>query len=296
MTYESKDARKPIENDSSKKEVHYHYHQGAGRASTQTVSEKKNGSEVTSVHHHYYYEPPRIEKERSSKPKIVGAMLYIVGIISVIFAIFILVTASVFGGIEGMIEGFSGMDSGEVWGKVTYGDGSPAENVTIIIVDEDINTTTDANGEYLLRDIPIGVQLLRVEIEGYKTIEKTIFVNAEKKQDFTKTRNDGVSIPEGSTNPENDHNFGLELGSGVVEEGEEIPFDILTSLLYFCGIISLLMSVIVIAGGYYAMKRKKFYFVALATVCGIFTIGFFISSIMSFIALFILILARKEFS
>jgi hypothetical protein len=196
----------------------------------------------------------------------------------------------VFGGIEGMIEGFSGMESGEVWGTVTLDDGLPAENVTVFIVGEDINTTTDANGEYVLKDVPIGSATLRVELEGYKTIEKNIFVNAEKKRDFP-----GGTHKDTGANSENDHDFELEPGTGVVEEGEEIPFDILTSILYVCGVISLLFSIIVIAGGYFAMQRKRYYFVALAAICGIFTFGFFISSIISFIALFIIILARKEF-
>jgi len=296
MTEKIKDASPKAVHNSKKKEIHYHYHQGPGTSGTQTLTEKRDGDEVTSVHHHYYYEPPRIEKERSSKPKIVGALLYIVGIIGVIFAIVLILAAAVFGGIEGMIEDFSGMENGEIWGEVTFEDGSPAKNVTVSIINEDISTTTGADGKYLLRDVPIGNQKMRVELEGYKTIEKKIFVNAERKSDFVNKSGSNVNIPDGTTNPENDHYFVLEPGSGVVEEGQNIPFGMLTSLLYICGAVSLIMSIITIISGYFAQQRKNFWFVALGAVCGIFSIGFFISSIMAFVALFILILSRKEFS
>ena len=70
----------------------------------------------------------------------------------------------------------------------------------------------------------------------------------------------------------------------------------LATLVFVCGAIFIVLSIITLLGGVMAMRRKMWGLALVGSILGLFTIGFFgISSLLSFIALIVLIIARKEF-
>jgi uncharacterized membrane protein len=69
-------------------------------------------------------------------------------------------------------------------------------------------------------------------------------------------------------------------------------------LEFACGIfavIAIVLSLVAILGGYFAMHRKNFAIAMVGAIAGIFTIGFFIGTVLAIIALFVLLLSHKEF-
>ena len=70
-------------------------------------------------------------------------------------------------------------DTGTIEGTVT--DASTGESLpgaTVQVLEEGIGSATDANGEYTIRDVPAGVQQLRVQFVGYQTVTRSINVPA----------------------------------------------------------------------------------------------------------------------
>ena len=68
------------------------------------------------------------------------------------------------------------------------------------------------------------------------------------------------------------------------------------SILLTCGVIGCILSVITLAGGIVAVKRKTWGLAIAGGILGLFTIGpFFLGSIMSLIGLILAIVSRKEF-
>jgi hypothetical protein len=238
------------------------------------------------VHHHYYYEAPRPKKGRSSKPTIAGALLILAAILGMI-AGFAIISFGISAG--DMDEGFDfwGMgEDGDVTGKVTFLNGTPVENATISIVNENIETLTDSDGNYILYNVPPGNYELRVEYEGYNTFVKKIYVSPSQ-VNMDPENNDG------DNSNGNVHNFELTPGNEVIERGMHPPWAFLQGLLIFCAIITVIFSLITFVGGYYALKRRKFTIALAGAILGIFTIG---GTLFAIIALFILIIAKKEFN
>lgn len=62
-----------------------------------------------------------------------------------------------------------------------------------------------------------------------------------------------------------------------------------------CGIVGLVLALVTILGGVFAIMRRGFALAILGGVCGIIGIGFGIGAIMSFIGLIIVAIAREEF-
>ena len=105
--------KRDLDIDSESYEEH-HYYKDERRPRRRT--EYKDSDEPTEIHHHYYYEPPR-KRKPSSKPRIVGALLIIVGILGLVMASFMFVGGSFVGN---MGEGFGGI-SWRVRSGVFYG-------------------------------------------------------------------------------------------------------------------------------------------------------------------------------
>ena len=80
------------------------------------------------------------------------------------------------------------------------------------------------------------------------------------------------------------------------QEGLEIGIEQLQSFIQICATIGIVLSIFPILGGILALKRKIWAFVLLGSILGLFTIGpVLISSVLSLIALILLVLSRKEF-
>ena len=186
-----------------------------------------------------------------------------------------------------MGEGFEfwGADSGDITGKVIYLNGTPAENVTISIVGEELVTQTDADGLFVIYNVPTGNQKIKVEKEGYNTIIYKAFIDpGESDWEGRHHRNDWES--------DNDYDFTISEGDEVLERGSYPPWGLFSGLMVVCAIFILIFSVLALFGGIFALKRKRFRFALASSIFGIFTI---LGAIFSIIALFILLLSRDEF-
>ena len=245
-----------------------------------------NGGAPYEIHHHYYYEPPRPKPSRSSKPGIAGALLILTTIFGLI-ATFFMVGAGIFmGNADESFEFWGADNSGDVAGTVEYLNGTPAENVTISVMGEDIVTQTDDGGNYILFNVPTGNQKIQVEKEGYNTIIYKKFVGTE---DFQWNGNSGS----GHNSDGNNQDFTITPGDRTLDRGSYPPWGMISGFLLFCAILIFIFSIISLFGAYHSFKRKKFSVAIAGAIVGIFTV---IGIIFSLIALFILIISRNEFS
>jgi hypothetical protein len=231
------------------------------------------GRPAYDVHYHYYYEPPKVKPGKSSKPAIAGGLLIVHGIVSILLAAMLILL------IGTMAEGgeFFGMnDTADITGTVVYENGTPAGDVTITIMGEDMTTQTGSNGGYYIYDAPAGNQRIQVEKDGYNTIIHKTFLN-----------------PSDPNNPEdqgNDHDFTLRPGNETVEQGSYLPWAFIETISYVCASIIIITSIVSIIGGIYALQRKHYGFAVVGAVAGIISLG-----LLAGIALFILIIAKDEF-
>jgi hypothetical protein len=273
---------------SSKKEIHYHYHgaqsphggRGYHSGWQQRVEEKPG-----EIHYHYYYEPPRHRVRRSSKPTIAGGLLIANGFMQIIAVMFLIAVGMFFGGLG---EGILFMDediTGDISGNVAFENGTPVENVSISIIGHDLNTITDQNGNYVLLDVPIGNQKIKVEKEGYLTIIHRAFINSNNLDG----KNEDPEINFNEENSDNEFDFELTPGTGESTTGSYMPTEWIEGFLYFCAVVLIIISIFQFVGGYYAIKRKKFGLVLVSAILGIF-------GILAIIAIFILVLSRREFN
>lgn len=276
----------------SSSEVHYHYHtdnetegfrpeQPRAIRRPETRSKRKEKDKAAEVHHHYYYEPPRIRYQRSSKPAIAGALLIIVGILGILTSIIFMIGGSFVGGMGSGFDFGGGDAEGDVFGQITLIDGTPVENATVSIVGEPISTQTDVDGNYILYNVPSGDQEIKVEKEGYNTIIYKTFVNPENPWD--------------GSDAENRCNFEIEPGTEVEEMGMHTPWHMIGGIMAVCAVLIIIFSIWTLLGGIYAIQRKSFAIALSGSVLGIFTIGFLVGSLLAFVAIFILVLARDEF-
>jgi hypothetical protein len=67
-------------------------------------------------------------------------------------------------------------------------------------------------------------------------------------------------------------------------------------ILIICGVIGIIFSILALVGGIVAVQRKMWGLALAGSILGLFTLGFFfISSILSLIALILIAISRSEF-
>lgn len=131
-----------------------------------------------------------------------------------------------------------------------------------------LNGITDFqyNGEYYyLENITPGFKTVVISLEGYKTINQEILV-----------------IPLFFST----HNIKMEMGTGEITYN----FGILG-----CSLMFLILSIFPLLGAITSYKRRHFDVAVVGSLIGIFSVGFYIGSIICIIALIILLLSRDEF-
>ena len=70
----------------------------------------------------------------------------------------------------------------------------------------------------------------------------------------------------------------------------------LATLVYICGGIFIVLSIITLLGGVMALRRRMWGLALVGSILGLFIIGpVFVSSLLSFIGLIILAISRDEF-
>jgi len=76
----------------------------------------------------------------------------------------------------------------------------------------------------------------------------------------------------------------------------QITYEQILGFLQTCAIIGIIISVFPILGGLLAIKKKLYYIAVTGSIIGLFSIGIMLtSSVLSLIALILLIISKKEF-
>jgi hypothetical protein len=241
------------------------------------------------------YPAPR--PRRSGKPKIVGILLMFSGVLSIIMGVFMgAMMVNVVPWMTDWSNNASGY--GEIDGQVIYMNSTPAAGVNVTIVDMSLMATTNETGDYRVLNVPNGWHDLKVEMPGYKTFIKSVYVN------ILSGAQSGVSVPAGNTA---NADFQLQPGSGEQRLGEARtpgdktgPMDanaqtMIRSFGAVCLVLGVVLGSFAVLGGYFAMRAEKLGIVALGTLCGILSLGFVIGSVLAFIALILLLLSTDEF-
>jgi hypothetical protein len=235
----------------------------------------------------YYYPPPRRKKERSSKPQVVGALLAVVAVLGLVGAGMGLMGWTFFGNID-EISGTDGSGQATVQGQATFLNGTGVQGVQILIIGEAMSTVTDEDGYYILYNVPTGDHKIQASKDGYFTIIRKVTVT-----------DDSFFGPDWETpnSFETKARFTMSPGTGTVETGRWATqdLDIFRNFILVCAAIGLVASLITAMGAYFAVKRTNLSLVVVGAVAGIFTFGFFIGSVLAFVALFILLLSLDEF-
>jgi hypothetical protein len=227
--------------------------------------------------------PPQRPRRKSSKPSVVGALLIIVGILGLATAASGLFGYAFFSTSSEWFPGEEG-DVMTVWGEVETLNGTPIDGASVTIVGTDVATVTDGDGNYILYNVPVGDQTMKIAKEGYTTINYRTTV---------------IGDPFGfdESNQDKHESFVLAPGTGEVTTGNWFNEDIfdLAGILLVCMVIVAITSVISLVAAIYAFKRRSLMIVVIGCIAGIFTIGFGVGTVLAFIALFVLLLALDEF-
>jgi hypothetical protein len=75
-----------------------------------------------------------------------------------------------------------------------------------------------------------------------------------------------------------------------------ITADQLRSFLMVCGIIGSILSIVALAGGIVALRRRGWGLAIVGSILGLFTVGpYLLASILALVGLILLVISRKEF-
>ena len=82
----------------------------------------------------------------------------------------------------------------------------------------------------------------------------------------------------------------------ILPPNSPITVEQLQSFLLVCGVIGSIMSIIALAGGIVALRRRGWGLAMVGSILGLFTIGpYFLASILALIGLILLVISRKDF-
>jgi hypothetical protein len=250
----------------------------------------------------WYAPPPQAygpapPSRRSGKPKIVGVLLIFSGVLAIIMGVFF--GAMMINVVPWMTDWSNNTSgTGDIDGQVIYMNSTPAAGVNVTVADLGLMATTNETGDYRILDIPNGWHDLKVEMPGYKTLVKSVYVNV---MNGAGTSISGTS--QGATNA----NFQLQPGSGEERLGEARtpgsktgPMDpnaqnLIRSMGAVCMVLGVVLGTFAVLGGYFALRTEKLGIVALGAVCGLLSFGFGIGSVLAVIALILLLLSTDEF-
>jgi hypothetical protein len=173
----------------------------------------------------------------------------------------------------------------DISGTVVDSNNTPMAGVDLRIVFDrkNINTTTDEAGEFTLKSVPTGKQIIVISKANYSTINHKIFVETSEYRNYE----------------DYDLIFEMEEGQGVVQSGDYKSqlAGTLTAIMRICALIAIIVSVLMIVAGYFVRKRQKRVLGMIACVMGIiFGLGaIYIPTVLSIIALYMIIKSKYEF-
>ncbi len=220
------------------------------------VTEKEESFE-TPIH-------PLVRQKPSPKPLIAGALLIVVFLLGVAMGAFMLLSEN---------EALRG--TGMYEGMVVDGQKEPLPDVAIYLVDDGMKkmAETDEKGYFIISNLSAGKHRIILKKEGYVTKNVTIGVFPFKS--FIKER------------------FTLQKGNGT-ENKKALSawfFDILP--IFASAII--ILSIPPLIGSIFCFMRKYEIVAIIGAIFGIFSMGFFIGTVLSIIALVLILLSREEF-
>ncbi|MCD6331510.1 MAG: hypothetical protein J7L80_04845 [Thermoplasmata archaeon] len=220
------------------------------------VREKEEKREESFVIH------PLVKKEKTAKPMIAGILLVMVFVMGVLAGSFILLSQ------ESILRGY-----GEYKAKVFNEEGKPLQGVKAYLNDKMV--VSDEEGNIYFSNVTAGKHTLWLHKEGYKSMKIKVLVLPWK--NFLTDK------------------FRMKEGNGTIED-ESFLYTAFQFLPYLAfGII--IVSIPALIGGIFCFLRKQALVAIICSIFGIFSIGpFFIGSILSIIALALIVLSREEFS
>jgi len=206
---------------------------------------------------------PTIRKIKpSSKPMLAGVLLLTVFLLGIVM-----------GGIVLTHENVLSHGSGDYAGKIIDNNGHALKGVIVTIEKENISVTSDDNGEFFFENVSAGKHTIDLKKEGYVNIRAGIFVLPIKspiKPKFVMKKGEGTENEKGL----------------ILRAIDALPV-ISTTII--------IISFLPLIGAIFCFMKKYFFIAIISSIAGIFSIGFFIGSILSIIALVILLLSREEF-
>jgi hypothetical protein len=175
---------------------------------------------------------------------------------------------------------------------------TPVAGANVTVVDLGLMASTNETGYYRVLNVENGWHDIKIEMPGYKTLVKSVYVKA---MEVSGTSSGGQG--DGATNAD----FQLQPGDGEQRLGEARtpgsktgPMDdntrrMVQSFGAVCGVVGVVLGLFSILGGYYAFRAERLGVVAIGTLCGILSFGFIIGSVLSVIALILLLLSTDDF-
>lgn len=258
---------------------------GAGVAPEVTPPEPRTGGAQGPVRVHGASRTPRGPRPISFKPLAAGLMLVFAAVIG-------LWMGSVLVFSDDLVEtGFSGMKGEGVFtGRVTTPDGEPVEGVRVQVVrgpdgdldpPDQVDTTTGPDGRYAFEDLETGVHTFRFTHANRTTVSLEAPVYPS---DYSPLFGDAsafgtVTMPAG----------------GPTETKEVSRLDEFERLARVWGWFTIAASVMALVGSWAALRRRGYALAIIGAVAGILTFGFLIGSLVSVLALVLILFSRKEF-
>ncbi len=205
---------------------------------------------------------PLVKKEKTSKPMIAGTLLVIVFVTGILLGSFILLSQ------ESIFKGY-----GEYKAKVFDEEGKPLQGVKAYLDNKTV--VSDKEGIIHFSNVSAGKHILWLYKEGYKSMKIKVLVLPWR--NFLTDK------------------FKMEKGNGTIERKSFLYTASLFLPYLAFGII--IVSIPALIGAIFCFLRKQALIALICSIFGIFSIGpFFIGSILSIVALALIVLSRDEFS
>ncbi len=209
---------------------------------------------------------PLVKHTPSSKPAIAGIFLIIVFLLGIIMGALLLLSENE------MLKG-----NGIYEGMVTDEEHNAIEGAEIYLIDEGVKikvTETGGDGYFSIKNLSAGKHRILLEKNGYISKNVSIGVFPTTKSIFRER-------------------FIMKKGEGMERERSITAFVI--DFLPMLSLAIIIVSIPALIGGVFCFMRRYELIAIIGAIFGIFSIGFLIGSILSIVALVLILISREEF-
>ena len=163
-------------------------------------------------------------------------------------------------------------------GTVTDGNGDPIPGAIVLLVEENLTTTTDGQGRFNFTDLSSGTITVHFNATGYRDLNYLFTL-----------------WPEGYTaTPEIEKDFTMDVYTKENPDSHEID-ESMGNDLYMFPTLFMIFSTITFVGGIFARKLVHWRSCVFAGVAGIISWGLFVSTILCIFVIIILFNTRYAF-